>query len=370
VSPDSLLIRRLQNVPNFTVVFWLFLIKAVCFFCCILFVRRRQTIRIFKELGVFGWSAGILWGLSLVFFIVAIQNTAVANVLVINASSTVFASIFSYFMLGEVVPLRMFVTSLICFGAIILIFSGGFGLNGIADIVGTCLALGSAVLMGLFFTIIRCISMKNPEDTVEGVMTVYAYNVIAGLVGAIISLGFGPNLVMMTGIDAVYLLVDGIVVCTFSFFMLGCAPFFIPANEVSLYFLIETIVGPLWVYLAGYEAPPKFTLWGGICLIFALALNSILAMREESRELLEVQKDDISQNFSLKSISLESQLRSASMDSQLPTGVSDLENYNRRNSIVMLGTLKKNRASNRSVGSFYSIGSRNSKNSGSFRLSR
>jgi hypothetical protein len=148
------------------------------------------------------------------------------------------------------------------------------------------------------------------------------------------------------------------------------------------------MIGPLWVYLAGYEAPPKFTLWGGICLIFALALNSILAMREESRELLEIQKDDISQNFSLKSISMESQLRSismesqlrsismesqlksTSMDSQIPTGCSDLENYNRRNSIVILGTLKKNRARSGSVGSFYSMGSRNSRNSGNFRLSR
>jgi cytochrome P450 family 4 len=100
---------------------------------------------------------------------------------------------------------------------------------------------------GLIFYNYKIHLYEKPEDTVEGVMTVYAYNVIAGLVGAIISLGFGPNLVMMTGIDAVYLLVDGIVVCTFSYFMLGCAPFFIPANEVSLYFLIETIVG-IYIY--------------------------------------------------------------------------------------------------------------------------
>ena len=31
--------------------------------------------------------------------------------------------------------------------------------------------------------------------------------------------------------------------------------------------------GPVLVYLGGYEAPPKFTVYGGICLIFALALN-------------------------------------------------------------------------------------------------
>jgi hypothetical protein len=31
--------------------------------------------------------------------------------------------------------------------------------------------------------------------------------------------------------------------------------------------------GPVLVYLGGYESPPKFTLYGGICLIIALALN-------------------------------------------------------------------------------------------------
>ena len=31
--------------------------------------------------------------------------------------------------------------------------------------------------------------------------------------------------------------------------------------------------GPVLVYLGGYEAPPKFTLYGGICLIIALAMN-------------------------------------------------------------------------------------------------
>ena len=74
--------------------------------------------------GIFGWIAGLLWGASNMLFTAAIQNTAVANVLVIVASNTVFSSIFSYLLLGELIPIRMFITSAICFGAIALIFSG------------------------------------------------------------------------------------------------------------------------------------------------------------------------------------------------------------------------------------------------------
>ena len=59
------------------------------------------------------------------------------------------------------------------------------------------------------------------------------------------------------------------------FGLLVIGPSYLPANEVSLFFLIETILGPVLVYLGGYEAPPKFTLYGGICLIFALAMNRL-----------------------------------------------------------------------------------------------
>ena len=76
--------------------------------------------------GPFGWGAGMLWGASNMLFTSAIQLTAVSNVLVIVASNTVFSSIFSYLLLGEIIPIRMIVTSIICFGAIALIFSGEY----------------------------------------------------------------------------------------------------------------------------------------------------------------------------------------------------------------------------------------------------
>jgi drug/metabolite transporter (DMT)-like permease len=83
-------------------------------------------MRLLFSLGPFGWGAGMLWGASNMLFTSAIQLTAVANVLVIVASNTVFSSIFSYLLLGELIPIRMIVTSLICFGAIALIFSGEY----------------------------------------------------------------------------------------------------------------------------------------------------------------------------------------------------------------------------------------------------
>ena len=45
------------------------------------------------------------------------------------------------------------------------------------------------------------------------------------------------------------------------------APRYIAAYEVEIFFVLETILGPIWVWLFIYEQPTTKTLIGGICII-------------------------------------------------------------------------------------------------------
>ena len=47
------------------------------------------------------------------------------------------------------------------------------------------------------------------------------------------------------------------------FVLVTIAPRFIPAEEVNLFFLLETIIGPIWVWLIIKEQPSirSFTRW-------------------------------------------------------------------------------------------------------------
>ena len=58
-----------------------------------------------------------------------------------------------------------------------------------------------------------------------------------------------------------------------------------PAAEVSLVMLLETVLGPLWVWLAVDERPSDYTFAGGALLIVVLVVNAVLAIREEHRRL-------------------------------------------------------------------------------------
>ena len=44
--------------------------------------------------------------------------------------------------------------------------------------------------------------------------------------------------------------------------------------------LVETVLGPVWVWLAGYEQPTFAGFVGGGVLLAAMVCNSVLAIRE------------------------------------------------------------------------------------------
>ena len=58
------------------------------------------------------------------------------------------------------------------------------------------------------------------------------------------------------------------------FVLVTIAPRFIPAAEVNLFFLLETIIGPIWVWLIIKEQPSIETLYGGAIIIITIAVHS------------------------------------------------------------------------------------------------
>ena len=64
------------------------------------------------------------------------------------------------------------------------------------------------------------------------------------------------------------------------FVLVTIAPRFIPAAEVNLFFLLETIIGPIWVWLVIKEQPSLETLQGGAIIIATIAIHSFLKLRK------------------------------------------------------------------------------------------
>lgn len=94
------------------------------------------------------------------------------------------------------------------------------------------------------------------------------------------SLSLGIDLYTIDWTDFIYLCIQGMLILPLSFTLLIIGPQHISASEVCLYSFIETILGPLWVWLGGYEAPPIYALYGGAVLLVVLGSNAVLSIRE------------------------------------------------------------------------------------------
>ena len=64
------------------------------------------------------------------------------------------------------------------------------------------------------------------------------------------------------------------------FVLVTIAPRFIPAPEVNLFFLLEVILGPIWVWLVINEQPSFKTIIGGFIIIITIAIHSFLALKK------------------------------------------------------------------------------------------
>ena len=66
------------------------------------------------------------------------------------------------------------------------------------------------------------------------------------------------------------------------------APRYITGAEVALILLMETVCGPLWVFLRFGDKPTVWTIAGGAVLIVSLAAHEIAGLTESSRQMAAV----------------------------------------------------------------------------------
>ena len=74
-------------------------------------------------------------------------------------------------------------------------------------------------------------------------------------------------------------LVNGAVIMPFSYLLITAASRLLLPPEVNLLFLLETALGPLWVWLVLAEEPPVNTMIAGALVIGIVLLHSIRTLR-------------------------------------------------------------------------------------------
>ena len=264
ITPDSLFIR-LSNIDTWGLVFYRGVIPFVTVFLGMLIIYKLNFFKILFSSGYQGLIYVITFSITNVTFVVSIQNTNVANTLLMVATAPMLSAILGKIFLKEPTDKETWISIIITFMAIIYIFNDSMQLgNFYGDILGFVTAIGLAVGA----VTIRSAKSKNLVPAA----------VIGKLFVAIFALFFIESFVLLDN-DQIIVPIMCILCVAIPFVLVTIAPRFIPAAEVNLFFLLETIIGPIWVWLIIKEQPSVETLQGGFVIIITIAIHSFLKLK-------------------------------------------------------------------------------------------
>ena len=265
ITPDSLFIR-LSNVDTWGLVFYRGVIPFFTVFLGMLLIYKLSFFKMLFSSGYHGLIYIGTFSITNITFVVSIQNTNVANTLVMIATAPVLSAILGAIFLKEAPDKKTWISIIITFLAVIYIFFDSIKLgNFYGDILGFVTAIGLAVGA----VTIRSAKSKNLVPAA----------VVGKLLVATFALLFVESFILAEN-DLIIVPLMCILCVAIPFVLVTIAPRFIPAAEVNLFFLLETIIGPIWVWLIIKEQPSIETLQGGVIIITTIAIHSFLKLKK------------------------------------------------------------------------------------------
>ena len=265
ITPDSLFIR-LSNVETWSLVFYRGIIPFVLVFIGMLLIYRLKFFNLLRSNGYYGFAYVLTFSVTNIAFVVSIQNTNVANTLIMIATAPMLSAILGSFFLKENPDKKTWVAIFITFFAALYIFYDSIKLgNFFGDILGFVAAMGLAVGA----VIIRSAKKLNLIPSA----------VVGKLIIALFAMLFVKDYSLNN--NDIYIVPLMCVMCVaIPFVLVTIAPRFMTAAEVNLFFLLETIIGPIWVWLIIKEQPTPETIVGGAIIVLTIATHSFLKLKK------------------------------------------------------------------------------------------
>jgi drug/metabolite transporter (DMT)-like permease len=265
ITPDSILIR-LSTIETWGMLFYRGAIPFVVVLVGLIFFYKNYLFKALINIGYPGIFYVISFSICNITFIISIQNTNVANTLVMIAMAPMLSAILGSIFLKEVPDRKTWVAIIITLVAVTYIFHDSIEMgNFYGDLFGLITAFGLAC------NAVIARYAKN-RDLVPSA-------VIGKLCVAVFAFFFVDTFALVDT-DLIFVPLMCVMCVAIPFVLVTIAPRFIPAEEVNLFFLLETIIGPFWVWLVINEQPSIETIQGGVVIILTIAIHSFLKLKK------------------------------------------------------------------------------------------
>lgn len=287
--------RFLTIEDNWTVVFWRALFAGI-FLLGFLLVRDgpRETIRLYRNMGLPGLMVGFGFATASTCFIIAISYTTVANVVLIQAGVPLFAALMAWIIYRENVSFTTWLAIIaVIIGVAIMVMGGpliaqvddmlGMGLVDSAQAASASAAIDMrhawfgnllALTIAIVFAMVTVITRRYPNvrQTPGASVGILVAACLAFTQAGSIEVT-GGELAILAGFGMLNLGLG------MAFFVTGAR--MIPAAFAALLGTAETMLSPVWVAIFHGEIPGIETIIGGTILLVALLAYLYSALRNQ-----------------------------------------------------------------------------------------
>lgn len=270
-STVGLGIRLIEDALVWQILFYRSVSMSALLYVVIRLRTGRDPVMLARRMG---WP-GLIGGLSLVGAytggIYSVQNTSVANAMMLFASAPLMAAVLGRVILREHVrPATWVAIAVAAAGIAVMVWDKSTG----AALRGNLAAVGSAMGFASF-----TITLRWGKAT-EMMPAVFLSGLFAILIMGVICLSMGLSLALSPR--------DGGIALGMGVFQVGAGLILytigsrtVPAAELTLLSLAEVVLGPVWVWLALGETATPNTLIGGAVLLLAIAGNALSGARRK-----------------------------------------------------------------------------------------
>ena len=256
------LIARLVTTGPWTTSLWRGLFASLFLTLVLRIANRRNIVAQWRDGGGPVLIAAVCMATASTCFIFALSRTSVANTLILMSTGPFVAGLLGWTLLGERVAPRTWLTMGVGLAGAVVMVSNSY--DGGA-IVGDLLAV---VMAGSFATA-TVVVRRHPQIQMAPAAA------LATALTALVALPLSDPLATAPR-DLVLLAFFGVGQFGAGFLLFMAGARLIPAAESSLIGMLETVLGPLWVWLVLDERPGTATLTGGALILAALLANTLV----------------------------------------------------------------------------------------------
>ena len=259
-SMSGLVFRQIEEAGAAQIIFYRGLSLSFALLAFVFWRYRGRTFASFRALGPIGFFAALTLGGSSIFYLFAIKATTIANISFLNAACPFIAGGLAWLLLREAMSRLTVVAVCLALAGVAVMVWEGFA---VGSWFGNLMALCAVVISGAYVVLLR---FGKGVDLIPAVA-------LSGLFAALLVIPLIDNFAISAH-DLAYAMLQGIFISGLCNGLYTFCARHIPAGELTLLSLAESVLSPLWVWLVIAEVPSELTLVGGAIVLTAVTLQA------------------------------------------------------------------------------------------------